>query len=191
MRGHFSAAAPPEPLTSGSRLSFTLLSISGGMEGASHPVTGIRKGDATIVLKRMANCRLWGAPGKLSLQMDDCPESSLELTHSPLSPAVKFEGEGETAYKDVVKKVSGSSVEPESSAPRYHILNWKGRTFTVRSVLGGRVLFHEVTFMNVDQDQQVMITLVTPDQERNCAMALANRFLSSWRELSETPVTYN
>jgi hypothetical protein len=58
-------------------------------------------------------------------------------------------------------------------------------------VLGGRVLFHEVTFMNVDQDQQVMITLVTPDQERNRAMALANRFLSSWRELSETPVTYN
>ncbi len=145
----------------------------------------LKKGEDRIAFRKPSNSTIWSDGNSLSLIMPEQRWSSLTVQHSPILPQSSESRGGDEAFLEVIAGLTGDTTKPEKRPCPYRVMGWKGQTFVSRVLRDGQVFTWEISFVDVDVEQQIMVILKTPDAERSIASALARTFLNSWFPLTE------
>jgi len=144
-------------------------------------------GDKKFAVTISSDTEILGGTNRAVFRFKTISLAEMSLCQSTINPSIPFSPENLPGYKSVARKQLGAAAEIVAEAePEFDVLpinGWKSCRFTFTTKHPGLVFKTEVTFLNLNSEQQIMIVTTSKEADFPDVRARAHKMMSRWHEV--------
>jgi hypothetical protein len=146
-----------------------------------------RDGDKQFAVTINSDTEIFGGENHAAFRFKSISLAEMSLRQSTIKPSVPFSTENLPNYKSVARQQLGATAVIVAEAePEFDVLpinGWKSCRFNFTTKQPGLVFKTEVTFLNLNSEQQIIIVTTSKEADFPEVQARARKIMSRWHEV--------
>jgi hypothetical protein len=146
-----------------------------------------RDGDKEFAVTINADTEISGGANHAVFRFKTISMAEMSLRQSTIKPAVPFSPEYLPNYKIVARQQLGATAQiVAEAAPEFDVLpinGWKSCRFNFTTKQPGLVFKTEVTFLNLNSEQQIIIVTTSKESDFPEVQARVHKIMNRWHQV--------
>ena len=146
-----------------------------------------RDGDKEFAVTVNSDTEILGSTNSAVFRFKTVPFAKMSLHQSAMKPAIPFSPEKLPDYRRVAREQLGAITEIVAEAePEFDVLpinGWKSCRFNFTTRQTGIAFKTDVTFINLNSDQQIIVVTTSKEGEFHDVQGRARKIMSRWHEV--------